>query len=158
MTDADELRHDLAAARDELLEALAGITQDELARPLLELDGAEGQCVPMRGALWDTLWGVGQLDDWTRRVIDQARGGRALDVYEARRRPVHMETPELLRQWLEQTRRATLVLLEKLSADDLERELTLPGGEVRTPRSLLAHLVNHDREQAALVRATRAME
>lgn len=152
MSNTDEPRHDLAAARDELLAALDGVTQDELARQPSTVDGTEAPRTPMR----DLLWHVGQLDDWTRRVVDQARGGRPLDAYEARQRPVHMETPELLGQWLEQTRRATLVLLEKLSADELDRELTLRGGEVRTPRSLLAHLARHDRQQGALVRAMRA--
>ncbi|MPZ99658.1 MAG: hypothetical protein GEU80_10050 [Dehalococcoidia bacterium] len=152
MTTANELRDEMAAARAELLASLEGVTQEDFVRPPLG-EVTEGE---QRWPVRDVLWHVGLLDDWFRRMIDQARGGRAIDRFEARRCPAHLNTPELLREWLEQTRHPTLVLLEKLDAEALDRPFTLPAGERRTPRYLLGYLARHDREHAAQVRTLRA--
>jgi uncharacterized damage-inducible protein DinB len=152
-TAVEELRADLEAARAELMDALAGISQEEFSRRPPQGSAPEDERWPVR----DVLWHVGMLDDWFRRMIDQSRGGRPIDGYEARRPPVHMNEPPLLEEWLRQTRHATLVLLGKLDEAMLDREFTLPQGEVRTPRRLLAYLARHDREHAGQVRALRAL-
>jgi uncharacterized damage-inducible protein DinB len=138
--DLEALLEELATARAALLTAAEGVTPDALLRP-------DGNGLSVREVLWRT----GLLDDWYRLLIDQALGGRPLAPWKDAPRPHYIESLELLRAWLEQTRGALLARAHHLSPADLDTEFTLPEGEVRTPRQLLAHLVEQDLEHAAQV-------
>ena len=153
MSDAADLLSDLHDARAELLAALEDITQEQLVRrPSGEItDGEE------RWPVRDVLWHVGLYEDWLRRTIDQGLGGRPVAAFDARSRPAHLNTPALLREWLDQSRRPTEVLLQRLHDADLDREFDVPGRGPRRPRALLSGLARHDRQHAEQVRALRAL-
>ncbi|MEX1021942.1 MAG: DinB family protein [Dehalococcoidia bacterium] len=157
MSDIDDLRADLDAARADLLASFEGIAQDEFARRPPPEDGDGAGDPEERWPVRDILWHAGLLEDWLRRVVDEGVSGRPISRYEARRRPAIANTPDYLREWLEQSRRPVLSLLGRLPADALDREFTLPEEEVRTARRLLAHIAQHDREHAEQVRALRAL-
>ncbi len=147
------LAEELQAARLELLAAMEGISQDDFERPPAgaseQSEGGE------RWAVRDVLWHVGLVEDWLRRVVSQASAGRPLDRYQVRQRPAITSEVEHLREWLDQCRRPTLALLRRLPEDHLDREFTLPEGEVRTARRLLTHIARHDRQHAEQVRTLR---
>jgi hypothetical protein len=149
----EALRVELEAARGELIEALEGIRQEEFVRrpPGEVIEGEE------RWPVRDVLWHVGYSDDWTRRAVDHGLRGEAAPPFEHRRRPAYLNTPELLREWLDQSRRPTLSLMRRMRDDDLEREVRLASGRSRRIGDLLREAAAHDREHAEQVRALRAL-
>lgn len=153
MGETDDLLRDLRAARAELLAAIEGITQAELdRRPPGPVTDDE-----QRWPAGEVLWHAGAVEDEFRLTIDQALGGRPITATRLRERPAHVTTAALLREWLDQTRRPTEVLLGRMTDADLDREFTRPDGQTRTPRRLLTILVRHDRNHAEQVRALRAL-
>ena len=152
MTASTALAEQLAAARDELLAAIEGISRVELIRRPPGEPTADDEHWPV----CDVLWHVGAYEDFIRRTIDGARRGVAARAYGPPRRPAHMETPELLRAWLDQTRRPTVVLLEKLTSDELAATRVGANGRETTFTRLLERLAAHDGAHAAQVRALRA--
>lgn len=153
MSETADLQRELAAARAELLAALEGVTQEQFVRrPPGPVTDDEA-----RWPLRDVLWHVGVYEDWVRRVIGQGLDGRPVVPFEARQRLAHLNTPPLLHEWLDQSRRPTEVLLQHLHDADLDREFEVPGRGPRRPRALLAGLARHDRNHAEQVRALRAL-
>ncbi|MDA0364398.1 MAG: DinB family protein [Chloroflexi bacterium] len=152
MTSAPALIATLSAARDVLLAAIEGLTAEELLRappgPATDTDE--------RWPIRDVLWHIGMYEDYLRRWVDGTRRGIAVEPYAARRRPMHMETPELLRAWLDQTRRPTIVLVGKLGAADLDAARADAAGHETTFALALGALAAHDRAHAEQVRALRA--
>lgn len=151
MGDLDGLRAELAEARAELLATLEGLTQEEF----VQAPPGEATDDEARWPIREVLWHVGLVEDWLRRVSDQGVAGRPIGGYRARTRPAVTGDVAALVQWLEQCRRPVLALLERIPEDALDREFTLPEGEVRTARRLFAHIARHDREHAAQVRVLR---
>jgi hypothetical protein len=148
----DDLRSEIEAARAELVDAVAGMTEADLVRRPASADGGgEEWCAA------DVLWHVGLVEDWFRRMILQSTLGRPIAAFLSRPRPAHLANAELLVAWVDQTRRPLLALMRRLDDAALEREFVLPEGEVRTPRRLIAYLARHDREHAEQVRALRGL-
>lgn len=152
MTMPDALIATLAAARDELLAALEGMSAETLNRAPPGQATADDARWPVR----DVLWHVGAYDDFVRRWVDGTRRGVAVEPFATRMRPLHMDTPELLRAWLDQTRRPSVVLIGKLTPADLDAPRTDASGAATTFALALAALAAHDRAHAAQVRALRA--
>lgn len=128
----------LASARAELFAALEGATQDDLRRTVVTTGGAESTVLEL-------LWLAGALDDWTRLAIDQGLGGRPVVPRAPRARPAYLETPDLLRAWLEQTRSALLARARWLDEDTLDAGITLPDAQRVSVRELLEHAAAADR-------------
>lgn len=137
-------RDEIEASRAALLAALEGITQAEFERE------ADGACVR------ELLWAHGQREDWYRRSIDQAVGGRPVDGFALHPRPERLSTPDYLLAWIDQTRRPVLALLRRLAAEDLGVPVRTPDGAERTPRAILAGLAEEERALADAVRAARS--
>lgn len=154
MSDIERLRADLEAAREELLASLEGIPAGEFAR-VPEGDALEPG--DRRWSIRDVLWHVGLVEDWTRLTIDQAIRERLPAPHAHRDRPALAETPEYLGEWLEQCRRPLLALLRRLPDDALDRVFALSDGDPRMVRTMLEHIVEHDREHAARIRALRGI-
>jgi DinB superfamily len=152
MSGVDDARAELAAARDELLAAIDGITREELLRPPPGEPSPQDERWPIR----DVLWHVGMWDDYVRRSIDATRRHVPPPPFENRIRPLQLETPEMLRAWIDQARHLTLVLLGKLSEAELAETRRGPNGRDSSFRSALAFLASHDRQHAQQVRALRA--
>ena len=151
MSDIDDLRVELDAARAALIEALAGVTQAEFERRLPPS--------PHDDESWsirETLWHVGLMEDWHRRVISKALSGEAIPDYHRREPPTIAQTLEYLLEWLEQSRRPTLALLRRLPEDRLDEEFTPPDGEVLTVREVLGRIALHDHEHATHIQRLRA--
>ncbi len=149
----DALVARLGAGRAELHASLQGASMATLARPFVTAGGEES-------TLRELLWLAGALDDWTRLALDQGLGGRAIATRAPRPRPSYLETPELLRAWLDQTRGALLSRVRRVDGGDLERPLSLRDGSVATPRALLEFVADEDqrcaREARSMLRATEA--
>ncbi|MDO9444813.1 MAG: DinB family protein [Dehalococcoidia bacterium] len=143
----DALRADLEVARADLLAAVEGISAQAFVRT-----GEAGDPRSVR----DVLWEAGQVEDWYRRTIDQAVGGRAVDAFVLHPRPERLATPDYLFAWVEQTRRPLLSLLRRLTEADLAAEVRAPGVAPRTVQGLLERLAADEREHAKRVRALRA--
>ena len=153
MTEIDDIQQELAAARAELLAALAGTTPEELdRRPAGEITDDE-----QRWPIVEVLWHVGVTEDRFRRTIDQALGGREITTDPPRTRPAHLTTLPLLLEWLDQSRRPTEALLRRMAPADLAIEIPRPDGSTRTPARFLAILTSHDRQHAQQVRDLRAL-
>ena len=153
MTEIDDVQQEMAAARAELLAALVGTTAEELERrPPGEISDDE-----RRWPIVDVLWHVGVIEDRFRRTIDQALDGRELTTDAPRTRPAHMTTLPLLLEWLDQSRRPTEVLLQRMNSADLAIEIPRPDGSTRTPARFLAIIAGHDRQHAQQVRDLRAL-
>ncbi len=135
-------------ARDEVLATLQGVTQAQFVRRPPGEVTPEDERWPIR----DVLWHVGLVEDWYRRSIDAALGGRAVEPYEAIRRPARLNTLPLLIEWLDQTRRPLRSLLGRIGPADLDREVAWAGGRTRTPRAALGRLAEHDRVHVEQVR------
>lgn len=149
--DLERLRAELEGARGELLRSIEGIAQDQFVRrPPGEVTETDERW-PVR----DVLWHVGYSDDWTRRAVDHALRGDVAPPYEHRRRPAYLNTPDLLREWLDQSRRPTLSLMRRMRDGDLEREVSLADGRVRRVADLLRELATHERRHAEQVRELR---
>lgn len=140
----DSMRAAIEASRDALLAALDGLTQPEFE------SGAGGTSIR------DRLWEHGQREDWYRRSMDQAVGGRAVDGFALHPRPERLSTPDYLLAWIDQTRRPLLALLRRLRDADLDVAVRTPDGAVRTPREILHGLAAEERALADAVRAARA--
>ncbi|GMU39785.1 MAG: hypothetical protein AMXMBFR23_06510 [Chloroflexota bacterium] len=140
----DVVREAIEASRSGLLVALDGITQPEFEH---EVDGV---CVR------DLLWAHGQREDWYRRSIDQAAGGRPVDGFALHPRPERLATPDYLIAWIDQTRRPLLALLRRLSDADLEVSVRPPDGAERTPRAILTGLAADEHALADAVRVARS--
>lgn len=143
----DTLRAELEGARADLLAAVEGISADAFVRT--------GEADDSR-SVRDLLWEAGQVEDWYRRTIDQAVGGRAMDAFVLHPRPERLATPDYLLAWVDQTRRPLLSLLRRLGDADLAAEVRAPGAAPRTVRGLLEGLAADEREHAERVRALRA--
>ncbi len=151
MSDLDDLRTELQAARAGLLATLDGVTPEEFMRaPAGEVTEDEARW-PIR----DVLWHVGLVEDWLRRASGQGVEGRAVQGYHARECPALAQDVAYLVEWLDQCRRPLLALMNRIPEDALDREFTLPEGEVRTARRLITHIARHDREHAVQIRALR---
>ncbi len=149
----DDLLAELEAARTAFLAALDGITQEEFVRrPPGEIGEGEERW-PVR----DVCWHLGQYDDFQRRVILAASEGRAIPANEPTRRPAHLNTPELLREWLSQSRRALIVLASRLDEDALNREFSGTNGRTMTVRGILKWVAIHERSHISQVDALRAL-
>jgi len=144
----DALRADLEAARADLLAAVEGVSAEAFVRA----DEA-GDSRSVR----DVLWEAGQVEDWVRRTIDQAVGGRAVDAFVLHPRPERLTTPDYLLAWVDQTRRPLASLLRRLNDADLAVEVRAPGAVPRTVRGLLERLAADEQEHAERVRALRAL-
>jgi hypothetical protein len=143
----DALRAVLEAARSDLLTAVEGMSAEAFVRA-----GEAGEHRSVR----DLLWEVGQVEDWCRRTIDQAVGGRAVEAFVLHPRPERLVTPDYLLAWVDQTRRPLMSLLRRLDDADLDVEVSAPGAGPRTVRGLLGGLAADERERAEQVRALRA--
>ncbi|MDP2328186.1 MAG: DinB family protein [Dehalococcoidia bacterium] len=143
----DALRAELEATRADLLAAVEGISVKAFVRA-----GGAGDPRSVR----DVLWEAGQVEDWYRRTIDQAVGGRAVDAFVLHPRPERLATPDYLLAWVDQTRRPLLSLLRRLTDGDLEVEVRAPGAVPRTVHGFLERLATDEREHAERVRALRA--
>ncbi|MDA0270897.1 MAG: hypothetical protein O2798_07020 [Chloroflexi bacterium] len=143
----DALLADLGAARDALIAAVAGVTAEAFVQPVTEGDDS----------VRDVLWQAGLVEDWTRRAVGQATGGRAVDAFQPIRRPDRLTSVELLLEWLSQTRRPLVSLLRRTAAEALEVECRLPDGEAVTPRALLERLVAREQAAARQILAIRSM-
>lgn len=137
----------LAAARAGLLAALDGMPAETFVRHPAGPVATDEE----RWNVRDFLWHAGLLDDWYRLLIDQALGGRPLAAWKPGARPAHIETPELLLEWLNQTRGALLARARRLSDADLDVQFAPPDSEPATPRRLLEHLVKQDVAHASRV-------
>lgn len=154
MTAVDDIKQQLDEARNELLEALDGVTQEEFEhKPVRESDEDEDHW-----SILEVLWHVGLTEDRFRRTIDQAVGGREVTTDPPRERPAHLTTPALLIEWINQARRPTEALLRRMTDADLAIEIPRPDGSTRTPLRYLQILVSHDRDHAGQVRALRELE
>lgn len=153
MDDIERLRADLEAAREELLASFEGITAEEFAR----VPDGSVEPVDWSGSIRDVLWHVGLVEDWTRRTVNQAIGGRTPSPYAHRDRPGIAETPEYLGEWLHQCRRPLLALMRRLPDDALDRTFTLSNGESLAVHPMLAQIADHDREHAVHIRALRGL-
>ena len=142
MGDIDRLRANLEGARDELVAAFEGISQDAFERRCIERPAGE------QWAIQDVLWHIGLVEDWTRRAVDLGIRGVTPTAYAERARPAIAQTPEYLGAWLEQCRRPLLVLLRRLPDDALDASFTLADGESTTVRGMLERVIAHDREHA----------
>ena len=143
----DTLRADLEAARTDLLAAVEGMSAEAFVRAS---DAGDPRSVR------DVLWEAGQVEDWSRRTIDQAVGGRAVEAFVLHPRPERLVTPDYLLAWVDQTRRPLMSLLRRLGDADLDVEVRVPGAVPRTVRGLLGGLAADERERAERVRALRA--
>ncbi len=153
MTEIEDIQRELADARADLLDALAGVSQAEIdRRPAGEITDDE-----QRWPIVEVLWHIGVTEDRFRRTIDQAMDEREVTTDAPRTRPPHMTTPPLLLEWLDQTRRPTEALLRRMTATDLAIEIPRPDGSTRTPARFLAILAGHDRQHAQQVRDLRAL-
>lgn len=153
MTNIDDIQSELSAARADLLDALEGVTQEQIdRRPPGEITDDE-----QRWPITDVLWHVGHTEDRFRRTIDQALGGRDVAMEPVRARPAHLTTLPLLLEWLEQSRRPTETLLRQMTDEQLEFEIPRPDGTTRTPLRYLEILVSHDHAHADQVRALKAL-
>ena len=152
-TDLDDIKRDLAAAREALIRSLDGVTLAEIVRrPPGEITDDE-----QRWPINDVIWHVGAQEDTFRRQIDQGLAQRPITTAPNAKRPTHMTTAPLLVEWLVQSRRPTDALLRRMTVADLDREFTMPNGATRTPRQRLATMIQHDRDHADQVRALRAL-
>ncbi len=153
MSDVEDLHDRLDTAREELLAALEGVTQDQLARrPPGPVTGDEERW-PIR----DVLWHVGAVEEWIHRMASQAHGARPIDAYAPPRRPAMTNTLPLLLEALDQTRRPTLTFLRSLEDADLATEFTTPADEHRTIGRGLNHLAVHDGQHRDQILALREL-
>lgn len=143
----DALRAELEVARADLLAAVEGTSAEAFVRA-----GEAGDLRSVR----DLLWEAGQVEDWYRRTIDQAVGGRAVDAFVLHPRPERLATPDYLLAWVDQTRRPLLSLLRRLDDADLAVEVRAPDAAPATVRVLLERLAADERDYAGRVRALRA--
>ena len=143
----DDLTADLEAARTAFLAALDGVTQEQFVRRPPG-DVSEGED---RWPIRDVCWHLGQYDDFQRRVILAASEGRALPANEPPRRPAYLNTPDLLREWLAQSRRALVVLASRLDEDTLNREFEGAARRTMTARGILKWIAIHERSHIAQV-------
>lgn len=149
----DDLISGLEAVRADFLAALDGVTQEQFERrPPGEV--AEGE---ERWPIRDVCWHLGQYDDYQRRTILAASEGRPLPKNEPTQRPAHLTTPDLLREWLAQSRRTLVVLASHLDEDTLNREFEGLNGRALTARGILKWVAIHERSHIAQVEALRAL-
>jgi hypothetical protein len=142
----DALLADLGAAREALIAAVEGVTAEAFVQPATE--GGD--------SVRDVLWQAGLVEDWTRRAVGQATGGRAVDGFQPIRRPDRLTSVGLLLEWLTQTRRPLISLLGRTATEALEVECRLPDGEAVTPRALLERLVTREQAAAGQILAIRS--
>ena len=149
----DDLTAELEAARTAFLAALDGVTQEQFVRrPPGEVgDGEE------RWPIRDVCWPLGQYDDLQRRMILAASEGRALPANDPTHRPAYLNTPDLLREWLAQSRRTLVVLASRLDEDTLNREFEGGAGRTMTARGILKWVAQHERNHIAQVETLRAL-
>lgn len=140
----DTLEAELREAREVLLSAIDGITPEAFVR-----EASDGRSVR------ETLWHTGLMEDWARRTVSLASAGRPLPAFHTFQRPQVTSDVAHLLAWLEQCRRPTLALLRRLPEDVLHREFALPDGGTQSGAGLLMHIAQHDRAQAARIRALR---
>ena len=134
MTDIEDLRRDLQAARADLLASLAGVTPEECHRtPPGEVTDEE-----QRWPIVQVLWHVGQVEDRFRRQIEQRLGGRPILAEPFHPRPAYLTEPAQLLAWLDQSRRPTETLLRRLTDADLDLAIERPDGRVTSPRRCAA--------------------
>ena len=154
MSDVEDLHDRLDTAREELLAALEGVTQDQLARrPPGPVTGDEERW-PIR----DVLWHVGAVEEWIHRMASQAHGGQADRRLCAASTPRDDQHPAaLLLEALDQTRRPTLTFLRSLEDADLATEFTTPADEHRTIGRVLNHLAVHDGQHREQILALREL-
>lgn len=149
----DDLVAELDSARTAFLAALDGVTREQFVRrPPGEVGEGEERW-PIR----DVCWHLGQYDDYQRRVILAASERRALPANEPTRRPAHLNTPDLLRKWLSQSRRALVVLVSRLDDDALNHEFEGAAGRTMTARGILKWVAQHERNHIAQVETLRAL-
>ncbi len=153
MSDVEDLRDRLDTAREELLAALEGVTQDQLVRRPPGPVTGDDERWPIR----DVLWHIGGVEDWIHRMASQAHGGRPIDAYAAPRRPAMTNTLPLLLKTLDQTRRPMLTFLRGLEDADLATEFTTPADEQRTIGRVLNHLAVHDGQHREQILALREL-
>lgn len=149
----DDLLAELEAVRAAFLAALEGVTQEQFERrPPGEVGEGEERW-PIR----DVCWHLGQYDDYQRRTVLAASEGRPLPKNEPTRRPEYLDTPDLLREWLTQSRRTLAVLASRLDEETLNREFEGVGGRTLTARGILRWIAIHERSHIAQVEALRAL-
>ena len=154
MTQIDDFLRDMTEARADLIDSLQGVTQEEFdRRPPGEVTDDE-----QRWPIVQVLWHIGQVEDRFRRIIEQGLAGRTSATTPFTRRPAHLTAPAQLREWLDQTRRPTEVLLRHLDDAALDVEIPRADGSTRTPRRYLTMIVNHDHDHATQVRTLRALD
>lgn len=149
----DDLTSNLEGVRAEFLAALEGVTQEQFERrpPGDITEGEE------RWPIRDVCWHLGQYDDYQRRVILAATEGRPLPRNEPTNRPGYLTTPDLLREWLGQSRRALVVLASHLDDAALNREFEGAGGRLLTARGILKWIAIHERSHIEQVNGLRAL-
>ena len=149
----DDLLAELEAVRAAFLAALDGVTQEQFVRrPPGEVGEGEERW-PVR----DVCWHLGQYDDYQRRTILAASEGRPLPKNEPTRRPAYLNTPDLLREWLAQSRRTLVVMASRLDEETLNRDFEGPNGRTLTARGILKWIAIHERSHIAQVEALRAL-
>jgi hypothetical protein len=130
------------------LEAALGALRDAVAGMSPEAFAADGPAGPSPR---DRLWRAGLREDWMRRTVAAALGGRPLPAFEDRPRPAIAESADYLLTWLEQCHRPTLALLRRVPDDALDREIALRDGTT-TPGLLFEALAAEFEETAGHVR------
>ena len=149
----DDLIAELEAARAAFLAALDGVTQEQFVRRPPGDVGEGEERWPVR----DVCWHLGQYDDYPRRTILAASEGRPLPKNEPTHRPAYLNTPDLLREWLAQSRRTLVVMASRLDEEALNREFEGPNGRTLTARGILRWIAIHERSHIAQVEALRAL-
>ena len=149
----DDLTGELEASRAAFLAALEGVTQEQfLRRPPGEVGEGEERW-PIR----DVCWHLGQYDDYQRRTLLAASKGRPLPRNEPTRLPDYLSTPDLLREWLSQSRRTLVVMASRLDEATLNHEFEGLNGRTTTARGILKWVATHERNHIAQVEALRAL-
>ena len=149
MPGPDEQHGQLDASRAELLALVRELPHETIVwRP----DGASNPD-DERWAIRDVLWHVGEQEQRWHRWMTAAARGEQLDDFSRQPRPARVNTLPQLLDWLDETRSATLTLLDGLDAAELERPRPSPWNVELSFERVAGLLTRHDRSHAEQVSA-----
>ena len=143
----NDLRTRLLESRAALLDGVGNASHEAFIRR----PPPSGREDDDRWAVRDVLWHVGNRDQRWRAWMEAELAGTPQQRATPRQpRPAAMNTLPLLLGRLEETRAATLALLDTLDAQALERRGARPGGDGELSfAEVFGLLIEHDREHAA---------
>lgn len=139
----------LDASRAELLALIRELPHEAI---LWRPDGASNPD-DERWAIRDVLWHVGEQEQRWHRWMTAAARGEQLEDFSRQPRPARVNTLPQLLDWLDETRSATLTLLDGLDAAELERPRPSPWNVELSFERVAGLLTRHDRSHAEQVRA-----